>query len=82
MLALDPGSVRLEAARSFEATAAGRAVPFAWEVQDLNPAGALGDATDADGERGRALIDAAARQFVDLLVEIDGLDPDAIFKVR
>ena len=80
MLALDPGNVRLEAARSFEAAAAGRAVPFAWEIQDLNPAGALGDASDADGERGRALIDAAARQFVDLLVEIDRLDPDVVLK--
>ena len=82
MLALDPDSVRAEATRKFESAARGTAVPFAWEIQDLNPAGALGDASDADGERGRALIDAAARQFVDLLAEIDRLDPDAVLKAR
>jgi len=80
MLALDPGKVRAEAAKKFESRAARGAVPFAWEIQDLNPAGALGDAADADRERGRALIDAAARQFVELLVEIDGLDPDIVLK--
>jgi len=80
MLALDPDSVRAEETQEFDSAARGTAVPFAWEIQDLNPAGALGDASDADAERGRALIDAAARQFADLLAEIDRLDPDVVLK--
>jgi creatinine amidohydrolase len=82
MLALEPDKVRGKATKKFESATTGGAVPFAWEIQDLNPAGALGDASDADGERGRALIDAAARQFVDLLMEIDRLDPDKVLKDR
>ena len=43
---------------------------FAWQSQDLNPAGAVGDATDADVDRGRALIDESARKLALLLREV------------
>jgi len=44
---------------------------LAWQSQDLNPKGAMGDATDADAERGRLLVDHAAREFITLLEEVD-----------
>ena len=44
---------------------------FGWEVQDLNPAGACGNALDADAERGRQVVDHSARRFVQALGEID-----------
>ncbi len=82
MLHLRPDLVHMDKARAFATltaameddyrhlTAIGR-VGFGWQAQDLNPAGVAGDATDADAERGKALVDHAARALVDLLVEVD-----------
>ncbi len=44
---------------------------LAWQAQDLNAAGACGDATDADAERGARLLEHAARCLVELLAEVD-----------
>ena len=38
-----------------------------WQSQDLNPAGVIGNALDADAERGAKLIDQAAAKFVSIL---------------
>ena len=46
-------------------------IAFGWEIQDLNPAGACGNALDADAEKGRKVVDHAARRFVQALTEID-----------
>jgi creatinine amidohydrolase len=46
---------------------------LAWQTQDLNPAGACGDATDADPARGAKVVDHAARELVALLEEVDRL---------
>jgi creatinine amidohydrolase len=43
---------------------------FAWQAQDLNPAGAVGDATAADAEVGRQLVEAAADKLAKLLREV------------
>lgn len=45
-------------------------VGFGWQVQDLNPDGACGNAAMADIERGRLLAEHAAGRFVALLGEI------------
>ncbi|MEO3433265.1 creatininase family protein [Inquilinus sp. CAU 1745] len=45
-------------------------VSFGWQTQDLNPSGAVGDARDSDEERGRMLVDRAARRLIELLEEI------------
>jgi creatinine amidohydrolase len=50
------------------------AVGFGWMTQDLNPAGAVGDATDSDPARGKALVDHAAERLVVLLGEIEAFD--------
>ena len=51
---------------------------LAWQAQDLHPAGAAGDARNADAERGRALVEHAAQALVDLLREVDRFSPDRL----
>ncbi|MCF2521739.1 creatininase family protein [Bradyrhizobium sp. G127] len=85
MLAAFPESVRKERIANFESTekkmttefrwlSAGRPAPFAWAMQDLNPAGAVGDATAATAEKGKALIEHGARAFVELLTDVKTFD--------
>ncbi|MDH3660290.1 MAG: creatininase family protein [Alphaproteobacteria bacterium] len=42
-----------------------------WKAEDLHPSGACGDAASADAERGRLLVDHAAKALVELLIEVD-----------
>ena len=42
-----------------------------WQMHDINPMGAAGDATRATAEKGAAVLDHVGRRFVDLLHEID-----------
>lgn len=49
----------------------GAAVGFGWQTQDLNPAGACGNALDADAERGGLIVRHAAAGLIDLLREVD-----------
>ena len=85
MLAAFPDRVRKERIANFESTekkmttefrwlSAGRPAPFAWAAQDLNPAGAVGDATAATADKGKALIDHGARAFVELLADVQKFD--------
>jgi len=46
-------------------------IGFGWQTQDLNPAGACGNALDADARRGRIIVEHAAARFIDLLREIE-----------
>ncbi|HMB62360.1 MAG TPA: creatininase family protein [Eudoraea sp.] len=43
---------------------------IAWQSQDLNPAGVVGNALDADAERGTQLIDHAATELISILKEV------------
>ncbi|MDP2081835.1 MAG: creatininase family protein [Pseudotabrizicola sp.] len=81
MLALHPDLVRMDRARNFVPqnarlaeenqllglTPAGR---LAWQMQDMNAAGAAGDATQATAEKGQRAIDHAAARIVTLLQEV------------
>ena len=89
MLALDPAHVDMAQARNFESKAQARASQFeilgngksaklGWQTQDYNPAGAVGDAASATAEKGRAMVDAAARALARLLAEIDRLPADTL----
>ncbi|MBN9373003.1 MULTISPECIES: creatininase family protein [Hydrogenophaga] len=89
MRVLNPGRVRMELARNFvssseqraerfEILGNGRSAKFAWQAQDLNPAGAAGNAAAATAENGRALLDAAGRALAKLLVEMDRLPADTL----
>lgn len=43
---------------------------FGWQAQDLNPAGACGNAAAADAERGRLVAEHAVARFHDLMREV------------
>jgi creatinine amidohydrolase len=81
MLALRPDLVRRDAvrdfvpasramARDFTHLRAGRPAALAWHAQDLNPAGAIGDARLGSAAAGEALLDHGARAFVALLHDV------------
>src|SRR5689334_25212659 len=85
MLARYPQAVRKEAIADFPSAAAAmekqfrwlstqRPAPFAWQAQDLNPTGAVGDAREASAEKGELLLDHGARAFCELLEDVDNFD--------
>ena len=84
MLALKPDQVDMAKAQNFHSTSQDRAEKFsllgdgrsaklAWQMQDYNPQGAVGNAAAATAEKGRAVLSAAGRSLAKLLVEIDQL---------
>jgi creatinine amidohydrolase len=85
MLAAMPDAVQMEKspnatpvtvamAREFKWLGAYRPAGFAWMTQDLNPTGAIGDATLATGAKGEAALAHGAQAFVELLSEVDRFD--------
>lgn len=89
MLALDPAHVDMGQARHFASSAQGRAGRFAilgdgksaklaWQTQDYNPVGAVGNAAIATAVKGRVVVDAAGRALAQLLAEVDRLPPDTL----
>ncbi|MYH57751.1 MAG: creatininase family protein [Boseongicola sp. SB0675_bin_26] len=81
MLALHGELVRMEHARDFRPAIAdidqacshvglSPAGKLGWMAQDMNAAGACGNAAAATAEKGRAVIDHAARELVSLLGEV------------
>lgn len=84
MLALAPHLVDMEQARNFASTSEDRANRFeilgngksaklGWQMQDYNPAGAVGNALGASIDKGHAVVDAAARALARLLSEVHQL---------
>ena len=91
MLALKPHHVDMEKAQNFHSTAQDRAQKFsllgdgrsaklAWQMQDYNPQGAVGNAAAATADKGHAVLGAAGRSLAQLLVEIDQLPTDTLLK--
>jgi len=87
MLALAPALVRMDRARNFSSRwqALSNALPalhphsgapFGWQAQDLNPAGAVGDAAAATAEIGQRLLDNAAEQLSWMLQQLAAFDID------
>ena len=62
--------VTIEQVRDYPRLAALGGAGFGWQAQDLHPQGAAGDARAASAEKGRAVIEHAARCLVELLEEI------------
>ncbi len=84
MLALALAHVDMAQARHFASTSQqraqtypilgnGKSAKLGWQMQDYNPAGAVGNAAAATAEKGRNLVDAAGRSLARLLVELDQL---------
>jgi creatinine amidohydrolase len=85
MLAAMPDAVRMDKshraipetismAQEFKWLGAYRPAGFAWMTQDLNPTGAVGDATLAKAGKGEAALAQGAQAFVELLREVDCFD--------
>jgi creatinine amidohydrolase len=85
MLARYPDRVRKDAIADFPSSAVAmekefrwlstqRPAPFAWQAQDLNRAGAVGDARQASAEKGERLLEHGARAFCELLHDVDNFD--------
>ncbi|ALV27167.1 MULTISPECIES: creatininase family protein [Pannonibacter] len=85
MLHLQPGLVRMDKAIDFPSTQQDfikefkylrghGQQQFGWKAQDLNPAGAVGNAARATAEKGKASLDHAAAGFVELLKDIHAFD--------
>jgi len=86
MLALRPHTVRMDRARDFPSTSQeragrwpilgnGRSAKLAWQIQDYNPAGVVGNAAAADAGLGQQLVQAAGRSLATLLRELCELPP-------
>ena len=84
MLALKPDQVDMAKAQNFHSTSQDRAENFpilgdgksarlAWQMQDYNPHGAVGNAAAATADKGRAVLNAAGRSLAKLLAEMDQL---------
>ena len=89
MLALAPQQVRMDAAQDFASTSHtraqrfdilgnGRSAKLAWQTQDYNTWGAVGNAAAATADNGHALVQAAGRSLARLLQEIDQLPGDTL----
>jgi creatinine amidohydrolase len=85
MLAKYPAQVRREAIADFTSNAIAiettyrwlstqRPAPFAWQTQDLNASGAVGNATLASAGKGERLIEHGAQRFIELLDDVDKFD--------
>jgi creatinine amidohydrolase len=84
LLALQPQQVNMAAAQDFASTSQdraarypimgnGKSAKFAWQMQDVNPQGAAGNAAAATAAKGQAVVDAAAQQLAALLLEVAAL---------
>jgi creatinine amidohydrolase len=92
MLALQPERVDMARAENFRSSSQdraeryrvlgdGKSAKMAWQIQDYNPAGAVGNAAAASATKGQALMDAASAQLVSLLQELVDL-PLSSLKAR
>ncbi len=88
MLALTPHLVDMGKARNFVSRWQGAAnvaprvappagAPLAWQAQDLNPMGAVGDASAATAEQGEEILDFAAQRMAELWQQVAAFDVDA-----
>ena len=89
MLALDPAHVDMAQAQNFASAAQlrstqfdilgnGKSAKLGWQMQDYNPAGAVGNAANATPAKGQVMVEAAARALAGLLAEIDRLPIDTL----
>jgi creatinine amidohydrolase len=84
MLALHPEKVTMDRAREFDSLSErlernfhhlglGIGVRLGWQAQDLNPAGAVGNAAAATAATGQAIIDHIAQRLVELFEDVHRL---------
>jgi len=71
-----PNSIAIE--KKYRWLSTQRPAPFAWQAQDLNESGAVGNATLATEEKGERLLEHGARRFIELLDDVDKFDVTAL----
>jgi creatinine amidohydrolase len=90
MLHLRPDLVRIDKAEDFRSNQlsfidefkhlrAHGTVQFGWKAQDLHAKGAVGNASAATAEKGRAVVDHQAAAFVELCRDVDAFDPGRLW---
>lgn len=67
-----PATVGME--RDFNQLRAHRPAGFGWMAQDIDACGSIGDATQATAEKGVAMYEHGARDFVELLKDVAAFD--------
>lgn len=67
-----PASIAME--KEFAKLRSERPAGFGWMTQDLNPAGALGNAKAASRDKGEKAADFGAKAFVELLEDVNRFD--------
>jgi creatinine amidohydrolase len=88
LLALRPDLVKMDKARNFVSRWQGVSnsaprmsptggAPLAWQAQDLNPAGAVGDASQATAAQGDEILDFAAARMSELWQQVAAFDAEA-----
>jgi creatinine amidohydrolase len=87
VLALRPDLVDMDKARNFRSSAEklvaetrhlsiNARAKLAWQIQDLNPEGACGDASAATAGKGEAVIAHVAAQFIEMLRDLHATSPE------
>ena len=71
-------SASQQRAETFPILGNGRSAKLGWQMQDYNPAGAVGQAAQATEAQGQAVLAAAGRALAQLLTEVDRLPPDTL----
>jgi creatinine amidohydrolase len=71
--ALNFASTSEDRAKKFAILGNGKSAKLAWQTQDYNAAGAVGNAQAATAEKGRMVLDAAGRALAQLLSELHQL---------
>jgi creatinine amidohydrolase len=66
-------STSRDRAASYPVLGNGKSARLGWAMQDYNAEGAAGNAAAATAEKGRIVLDAAARELARLLQEISAL---------
>lgn len=91
MLHLRPDLVKMSEAQDFRSTQlkfleefkhlrAHGLAQFGWKAQDLNPQGAVGNASAATAEKGRAVLDFQAAAFVELCRDVDNFQTSRLWR--
>lgn len=87
MLALRPDLVDMARAENFRSSAQALVeqthhlsinarAKVGWQIQDLNPAGACGDASIATADKGAQVIEHVAGHFIEMLRDLHGTSPE------
>jgi creatinine amidohydrolase len=54
---------------------------FGWKAQDLNPEGAVGNASVATAAKGKAVVEHQAARFIELLQDVQRFDVKRLWQL-